>query len=215
MERVLSEHEQLFFNDGYQLGQEAAKNGYREEDLFHAMQQQYKAIDQLIDSITTVAKQQDMPVHCQKGCSYCCHQAVFANSYELHYLGHFMQQKLPKEEIQYVYDTARTKNLATSKLEEQAMLNYKSPCPLLKDNACSVYEARPMACRIYLSTKLSTCREFYQNPENENNYPALLDFPLMAGRMMNEGFMAALKEKGIEIAEFRMEEGLQNLLAPR
>ncbi|WP_299580139.1 YkgJ family cysteine cluster protein [uncultured Sunxiuqinia sp.] len=215
MDRVLSEHEQLFFNDGYQLGQKAAKNGYREEDLFQALKQQYKAIDQLIDSIAMVAKQQDMPIHCQKGCSYCCHQAVFANSYELHYLGHFMQQTLPKEEIQHVYDTARTKNRTTSKLEEQTMLNYKSPCPLLKDNACSVYEARPMACRIYLSTKLSTCREFYQNPENEDNYPALLDFPLMAGRMMNEGFMAALKEKDIEIAEFRMEEGLQNLLAPR
>ncbi|MGQ7869308.1 YkgJ family cysteine cluster protein [Sunxiuqinia sp. sy24] len=213
MEHALSEHEQLFFNDGYLLGKEAAKNSYREEDLFQAMKQQYKAIDQLIDSISTVARQQDMPIHCQKGCSYCCHQAVFANSYELHYLGHLMQQALAKEEMKLIYDKAHSKNKITSDLEEKAMLNYKSPCPLLTDGSCSVYEARPMACRIYLSTKLSTCREYYQNPENEENYPALLDFPLMAGRMMNEGFMAALKEEGIEIAEFRMEEGLQNLLA--
>jgi hypothetical protein len=69
-----------------------------------------------------------------------------------------------------------------------------------------------MACRIYLSTRLETCLEFYHHPENEQNYPALIDFPLKAGRMMNEGFMAALKENGIETAEFRLEEGLKIVL---
>jgi hypothetical protein len=33
----------------------------------------------------------------------------------------------------------------------------------------------------------------------------------MGGRMMNEGFIAALKDAGIEIAEFRLEQGLLNL----
>ena len=62
---------------------------------------------------------------------------------------------------------------------------------------------------IYLSTKLQTCLEFYHHPENETNFPALIDLPLRAGQMMNEGFRAALKESGIETAEFRLEEGLR------
>lgn len=74
------------------------------------------------------------------------------------------------------------------------------------------YEGRPMACRIHLSTKLGTCLEFYHHPENEQNYPALIDFPLRAGRMINEGFMAALKGYGIETDEFRLEEGLRIVL---
>lgn len=207
-----SEYEQLFYNDGYQLGKEAAKNGYKEEDLFRAMEQLYLGIDQLIDSLAIMAEKQNRPIHCKKGCSYCCHQAVFANSYELHYLGNFIQNHLDSFGIQQIKKEAAAKNKATSKLGEKSVLNYKSPCPLLKDGTCSVYTARPMACRIYLSTNVGTCIEFYQNPTNKENYPALLEFPLMAGRMMNEGFMAALKEDDIEIAEFRLEDGLLHLL---
>jgi len=69
-----------------------------------------------------------------------------------------------------------------------------------------------MACRIYLSTKLESCIKFYHHPENETDYPALIDFPLRAGRMMNEGFSAALKEFGIEAAEYKLEEGLRIVL---
>jgi hypothetical protein len=72
-----------------------------------------------------------------------------------------------------------------------------------------------MACRIYLSYKLESCLEFYRNPDNDANYPALLEFPLRAGQMMNEGFRAALKESGLETAEFRIEEGLSIVLANR
>jgi Fe-S-cluster containining protein len=97
-------------------------------------------------------------------------------------------------------------------MNEQELANYKSPCALLENGACSVYDARPMACRIYLSTKLETCLEFYNHPDNEHNYPALIELPLRAGRMMNEGFMAALKEHGIETAEFRLEQGLSIVL---
>ncbi|WP_082326243.1 YkgJ family cysteine cluster protein [Sunxiuqinia dokdonensis] len=206
-----SEYEQLFYNDGYQLGKEAAKNEYNEEDLFRAMEQLYLAIDQLIDSLAVMAQKQDQPIHCKKGCNYCCHQAVFANSYELHYLGNFVQKHFDSAGIRQIKAKAATKNQTTSKLDEQSVLNFKSPCPLLKDGTCSVYAARPMACRIYLSTNVGSCIEFYQNPTNEENYPALLEFPLMAGRMMNEGFIAALKEADIEIAEFRLEEGLLHL----
>lgn len=206
-----SEYEQLFYNDGYRLGKEAAKNDYKEADLFRAMDQLYLAIDQLIDSLAVMAQKQNRPVHCKKGCSYCCHQAVFANSYELHYLGNFIRNHVDLPGIKQIQKDAATKNKTTSKLDEKSLLNHKSPCPLLKDGTCSVYAARPMACRIYLSTSVSSCIEFFQHPANEENYPALLEFPLMAGRMMNEGFIAALKDAGIEIAEFRLEEGLLHL----
>jgi hypothetical protein len=69
-----------------------------------------------------------------------------------------------------------------------------------------------MACRIYLSTKLETCLEFFNHPENAANYPALIDFPLRAGQRRNEGFCAALKKIEIETAEFLLEEGLQTAL---
>ncbi|HDR51600.1 MAG TPA: hypothetical protein ENN90_08265 [Mariniphaga anaerophila] len=61
---------------------------------------------------------------------------------------------------------------------------------------------------IYLSANLESCLYFYEEPENEKSFPALLQFPMRMGRMLNEGFKAALKANGIKVEEFRIEEKL-------
>jgi len=172
----------------------------------------YSAIDGLNESIIALANRQNKSVACFNGCHWCCHQAVYANSYELHYLSERIKTKFEGEKLSGLADRVKAKSAKTATLSEEEVLNYKSPCPLLVKGSCSAYESRPMACRIYLSTQLETCLEFYQNPENVDNYPALIDLPLRAGQMMNEGFCAALKEIGIETAEFRLESGLNILL---
>ncbi len=201
-------NEEIFYNDGYQLLVEATNGSPDKDSIFSALKKMYQSIDELIDALLAYAEKQGIQIACHKGCEWCCHQAVFANSYEIHYLSEYIKLNLPKEKRIEALQKAKRKNEHVSQLSEAEMLQYKSPCPLLIDGACSSYAARPMACRIYLSTRLETCLEFFHHPENEKNYPALLDFPLIAGKMMNEGFSAALKEQGIEISEFRLEEGL-------
>jgi Fe-S-cluster containining protein len=207
-----SQHDRVFYSDGYRLAQSAIDQGLSNETLFSAIESLYSAIDGLNDSILALAERQKMGMACHKGCHWCCHQAVYANSYELHFLSEKIKNGFSSEKISKWMEAAEAKFTVTSQMNEEELSNYKAPCPLLENGACSVYDARPMACRIYLSTKLKTCLEFYHHPENENNYPALIDFPLRAGRMMNEGFMAALKEVGIETSEFRLEEGLRIVL---
>jgi Fe-S-cluster containining protein len=207
-----TESDRIFYSDGYRLAQSAIVQGFSENTLFKAIESLYDAIDGLNESIIALAERQNKPVSCYKGCHWCCHQAVFANSYELHYLAGHIKRTFTAKEISDIIERTETKYLMTSKLNEEEILKYKAPCPLLKDGACSVYSVRPMACRIYLSTKLETCMEFYRNPEHETNYPALIDFPLKAGRMMNEGFRNALKEIGIETTEFKLEMGLRIIL---
>ncbi|MDD2304553.1 MAG: YkgJ family cysteine cluster protein [Prolixibacteraceae bacterium] len=204
-----SENDRIFYSDGYRLAQSAIEEGLTNETLFSAIESLYDAIDGLNDSIIALAERQNIKVACFKGCHWCCHQAVFANSYELHFLSEKIKKDFNPEDLRAVIAKTDTKYLITSNLSDEAILKYKAPCPLLQEGACSAYAARPMACRIYLSTKLQTCLEFYHHPENETNFPALIDLPLRAGQMMNEGFRAALKEFGIETAEFRLEEGLR------
>lgn len=207
-----TENDRIFYSDGYQLVQTAIRTGFSNDTLFSAIESLYAAIDSLNDSVIALASRQNSEVACFKGCHWCCHQAVFANSYELHFLSEKIKTNFTKEELSGIIERTEAKYNMTSKLNDEEVLKFKSPCPLLRDGACSIYEARPMACRIYLSTKLQTCLEFYHHPENETNYPALIDFPLRTGQMMNEGFSAALKEFGIQTAEFRMENGLQIIL---
>lgn len=206
--KQFTENDRIFYADGYRLAQSAIQEGISNESLFKAITVLYEAIDELNNSLIQLASRQKLSVDCRKGCHWCCHQAVFANSYEIHFLSEQIKKQFSADAIATIINLAEEKNFKIKKLSEEEMLKFKMPCPLLRDGSCSIYEARPMACRIYLSTDKETCFEFYQNPQNESNYPALFDFPLRAGRMMNEGFTAALKEIGINSAEFRLEEGL-------
>lgn len=204
-----SQNDRIFFSDGYQLAQAAIQQGFSNETLFAAIRSLYDAIDGLNNSILALAERQNLNVACFNGCEWCCHQAVYANSYEIHFLSEEIKNNISPEELSNLIIRNENKYSVTSKLSDNEILKYKHPCPLLKNSSCSIYSARPMACRIYLSTKLETCIEFFDHPENESNYPALMDFPLRAGRMMNEGFRAALKEIGVKTTEFRLEEGLE------
>ncbi len=208
MKNQYSEHDRIFYSDGYKLAQTAIEEGLTNETLLAAIKLLYTEIDLLIESILAMAEKQNIQVACSKGCEWCCHQAVYANSYELHFLSEYISLNFEKIAIDELAGKSASKDKITSVLSEPEIQKYKSPCPLLSQGACTAYAARPLACRIYLSTKLESCLEFFKHPENDENYPALLDFPLRAGRMMNEGFGAALKSAGVETAEFRLEEGL-------
>jgi Fe-S-cluster containining protein len=207
-----TENDRIFYADGYKLAQSAFEGGITNDKLFGAIESLYAAIDGLNDSIIALAERQNMKVACHKGCHWCCHQAVYANSYELHYLSERIKAVIPKERIERWTAAAEAKASKTSQMNEEEIAAYKHPCAFLENGACAIYAVRPMACRIYLSTSLPSCLEFYKNPQNKENYPALIELPLRAGRMLNEGFMAALKENSIDTAEFRLEEGLRIVL---
>lgn len=198
--------DKAFYSDGYQLGISAIKAPCSNESLFTAVQQMYAAIDGLIDALTPYAAQQNQKIDCERGCHWCCHQPVYALSYELDYLNHFLIQQFDAKKQQTIRARAKHKNDKLKGLSGKALLNAKVPCPLLENGTCMAYEARPMACRVYLSYNVSTCLLFFHEPNHPENYPALLNLPLRAGRMMNEGFKAALKSGGMMAQEYRLEE---------
>ncbi len=198
--------EKAFYKDGFSLGMEAVQGGISQQSLFIALNKMYRAIDDFIDSLTVYAQQQGQKLDCKKGCEWCCHQPIYALSYEMQYLNAFIKDNFNKSDLKQIKNRAEIKNNKFKKLAGDSLLNAKHPCPLLENGTCIAYNARPMACRIYLSTNVKSCIAFYKNPENEKSIPALLDFPLKAGKMMNEGFKAALKTGGLSTVEFRIEE---------
>ena len=168
----------------------------------------YSAIDEFIDYFLEFAKTNNKPTDCKKGCSWCCYQPVFALNYEIETLNHFIRQNFNKQTRSGIQRRELLKQKKLAGLKGDELLNSKFPCPLLKYVYCLAYKARPMACRIYLSTEIETCLNFYNNPNDNENYPALMQFPMRIGRLMNEGFKSALKSNGVVLNEFRIEEGI-------
>lgn len=207
-EQQLEQFEKAFYNDGFQLGMKALEAGDDKQQMFAAIGEMYAAIDSLIESISALAKQQGQAVDCKVGCEWCCHQPVFALDYEIGYLQNYIDEYFDEETKKTIAGKAKRKNTKLSALSDDELLNAKSPCPLLNEGACMAYEARPMACRIYLSTSLKSCLRFFNKPDDKTSFPALMDMPMRLGRMMNEGFKSALKMNGIVPEEFRIEERL-------
>lgn len=72
---------------------------------------------------------------CRSGCSHCCHVPVGVTEAEA-------------KEIGLAIGRAPAKNPPRA---EGGDGDYTKPCPFLKDNACSIYASRPMACRLLLN----------------------------------------------------------------
>lgn len=207
--KSFSETDRIFHTDGYRLGQIWAANGTNPAYISGSQTELYQIVDDLMDSLLRQVERSGKKTECSRGCSWCCYQPVFANTLEIICLGEHIKANFPPAMVEEITLRASRKNSRVSLMQENELLNHKSPCPLLNDGTCLAYKARPMACRIYLSTSLNSCRNFYSDPGNPEIYPALLEFPLRAGRMLNEGFTAAFRQNGITVMEYRVEEGLE------
>lgn len=212
-EQYWQQFDETFFKDGYNLCDLYISAGFTKENLFAAQKQLYSTIDGLIDTFLKRTGADGAPSECKMGCSFCCHQTVLAAPYELLFLADFVQNKFKGDALQTIVDRASNKKEKTEKLKLNKLLTYKQSCPLLHPTGgfCRAYQARPMACRIYLSSSVKSCKDDLDNPTDDSIFPKLYDMPLRAGRMMNEGFQARIRkgrETNLQAFENTIEEGL-------
>lgn len=204
----MTEQDKAFYADGYRAGQQIVAKGINSANLYEGIQPIYKAINELISMLIKYGQQQNIAIDCKAGCSACCYQSIYGVEHEFDTLTQYLLKHWTLEEREQLVERARKKFEAMQVLSKEEQALFKSPCPFLKDGNCSVYEMRPMACRIYLSTSVESCKYELAHPEDKDAYPQLLDFPLRAGKMMNEGFVAALKVGGYKTREYRIDEGI-------
>jgi Fe-S-cluster containining protein len=103
---------------------------------------------QTIDEVTANAPR----LGCKSGCSWCCHQSVEVTIPEAILIaGELADPTDPRR--QTMLDTA-DRFRGRSLIERYRA---RSPCALLVDNRCSVYENRPLMCRAMMATDASAC----------------------------------------------------------
>lgn len=207
------EIEKIFYRDGYRLAHHYLEEGFTEKNLSGAISALYRAIDELIGSFLDRSSSEGVPASCRKGCSWCCHHTVFAVTHEFLFLMEAIRVRSEPDQQKEYEEKARARAALTSERSLEDQLLVRKPCPFLHHDSCSIYEARPMACRIYLSASEESCRLEHDLPEDQERHAELFDFPLRAGRMLNEGFVAYLKQSGLPSAELPVEQGYLSMLA--
>lgn len=76
-------------------------------------------------------------VACKRGCSHCCHIAVGMLEPEAQLIGRLIKRKPAAARGRDGFDGFE--------------FGYDNPCTFLKDGECSIYEHRPLACRIHFN----------------------------------------------------------------
>ncbi|OIQ49369.1 hypothetical protein BerOc1_01294 [Pseudodesulfovibrio hydrargyri] len=122
--------------------------------LHDAVREAYAACDALLDEL-----QPDPPLACKRGCIHCCYNQVALTEPEALFLGlHLLGTRSP-ERLRGLADRAQAlaDGLKGKSWQEIGMIRHRLPCLFLEDGGCSVYPARPLACRGWNSVDERMC----------------------------------------------------------
>jgi hypothetical protein len=112
------------------------------------------------------------PPACAPGCAHCCHQPVGVSPPEvLAILDHLRRTRTP-DALATVTGRVREADDRTRGLDPAARISPEHPCPFLDDGRCSIYEARPLACRGTNSLDATLCERALHDPETHAAYVA-------------------------------------------
>jgi hypothetical protein len=203
----------IFFQDGTKLASEYLVGGITEQSLSGLMSAAYEAVDGLILSFRNRCLREGYQIDCRAGCSWCCHQVVLVSTQEVLLIGSYLSKQLADDQREVIYRRAREKEALTGNMPVQEFLQTLHPCPFLMARSCIIYPVRPMACRCYLSADVESCLAQYRQPGDHRVMAALYEFPLHAGRALNEGIRAVLMKHGIVTSEWLLEVFISKMFA--
>jgi Fe-S-cluster containining protein len=101
---------------------------------------------------------------CHRGCSWCCTEIVLATVPEILAIFRYIQTHFTGEEVEALVGRLKTYDANMSTKRNKTFTFVKEPCPLLVDNMCSIYLARPLECRGRNSDDENLCRMWSESP---------------------------------------------------
>lgn len=97
-------------------------------------------------------------VACRAGCGTCCHNDVAVQAHEVLIAAEHIQKTFPPAELEALVAAAAAHRAAyAAKRDLPAGQRPQTPCVLLREGSCSIYEDRPEICRAYHSNNVAGC----------------------------------------------------------
>jgi len=102
-------------------------------------------------------------IACTTGCSWCCHQLiVMTNRNDGVALLDKARATLSAQEFAKVETALREQAAAIRSMSYEEAESRRWTCPFLRDELCTVYDVRPVACRSVFSPDAACCKSMMQ-----------------------------------------------------
>ncbi|HKO50499.1 MAG TPA: YkgJ family cysteine cluster protein, partial [Polyangiaceae bacterium] len=158
-------------------------------------------------------------VACKAGCDHCCHQPVGLTPPEALAIALHLRQTLARDELAVVAARLGERRRATRGLSSAQRFSPDQPCPFLDHGRCSIYEARPLACRGMNSLDADECRSRLRDPEERAAFLARgsggrsFMEPIRAFHAISAGLQLSLSELyGLDMRPLELTSALDLLL---
>ncbi len=184
----------------------------KSNDASSVRKQTVQMYGRLADLQRDVIARERVAVACTRGCSYCCHLRVEIRPHEAFVLAHQIQARLASDTRARVLAKIDENVARLAVLTPEQHIRAGIPCALLHDGTCSVYDARPAACRKYYSISLPVCRDAFNDTaapltgEIENEQVRL------AGNAVALGCAQGLDDAGYDAALYELHYALKRAL---
>ena len=149
---------------------------------------------------------------CERGCNYCCHQRVEVRPYEAFVLAGHIRARMNAAQQADVVIRLGSNRARIAPLSALQHTQAGIACALLVDGACSVYEARPAACRKYYSLSVETCRDAFLHPTEPLSGPLENDDLRLAGNAVALGYARGIEESGRDANRYELHAALLEAL---
>lgn len=140
------------------------------------------------------------PVACRRGCAHCCKSLVTVSAPEVLWVAAEVRRQ-GSDAVATVLETARARGGRSA----EDLLRDKLDCPLLADGACSVYVARPLACRQLFSLSAEACQRAVEH--GTQDVPLLMP-PMQLGELVRTMLFAAMRAEGMAEIGYDLSEAL-------
>lgn len=153
-----------------------------------------------------------LALECERGCNYCCHQRVEVRPYEAFVLADHIRAHMTAAQLSAVKERLAANRARIAPLAPLQHTQAGIPCALLVDGACSVYAARPAACRKYYSLSVNTCRTAFEHPTEPLIGPLEDDDLRLAGNAVALGYAKGVEESGRDANRYELQAALLEAL---
>ena len=124
-------------------------------DLLGVLGSAQKEFERAYDTAPAEAR---ASVACRAGCDACCHVPVGVQAHEVLIVAQHVQTHFSPVELDELIERAAKHRESFAGRSSFDRMNMRKPCVLLREGSCSVYNARPEACRSHHSHSAEACR---------------------------------------------------------